>query len=147
MAKLFAVFISSLRLFQSRLPLNFNEFVPNLCDLAGGNSQSILVLKSYSTIFLVKKSHIYGGFKRLSVLYTCNISFCRFFCEVSKFHLFVRVHQASLCYHYYELFSLLAWSFYLLNCLLLYYKTTILESNIVNLRSQPYSVVIWLSFH
>ena len=34
MAKLFAVLISSLRLFQSRLTLNFNEFVPNLCDLA-----------------------------------------------------------------------------------------------------------------
>ena len=44
MAKLFEVSISSLRLFQSRLPLNFNEFVPNLCDLAGGSSQSILIL-------------------------------------------------------------------------------------------------------
>ena len=43
MTKLFAVLISSLRLFQSRLPLNFNEFVPNLSDQAGGSSQSILV--------------------------------------------------------------------------------------------------------
>ena len=79
MAKLFAVLISSLRLFQSRLPLNFNEFVPNLCNLAGGSLQSILLLKSYSTTFLVKRSHIYGGFKCLSVLYTSTISFCRFF--------------------------------------------------------------------
>ena len=78
MAKLFAVLISSLRLFQSRLPLNFNEFVPNLCDLAGGSLQSILILKSYSTTFLVKRSHIYRGFKWLSALYTSTISFCRF---------------------------------------------------------------------
>ena len=56
-AKLFSVLISSLRLFQSRLPLNFNEFVPNLCDLAGGSSQSILILKLYSTTFMVKRSH------------------------------------------------------------------------------------------
>ena len=49
MAKLFAVLISSLRLFQSRLPLNFNEFVPNLCDLAGGSLQSILILKFASS--------------------------------------------------------------------------------------------------
>ena len=55
-AKLFEVLISSLRLFQSRLPLNFNEFVPNLCNLAGGSSQGILILKSYSTTFLVKRS-------------------------------------------------------------------------------------------
>ena len=34
---LFAVLISSLMLFQSRMPLDFNEFVPNLCDLAGGS--------------------------------------------------------------------------------------------------------------
>ena len=135
MAKLFAILISSLRLFQSRLPLNFNEFVPNLCDLAGGSLQSILIPKSYSTTSLVKRSHIYGGFKWLSVLYTSTISFCRFFFELSKFHPFARVHQASLRYHYYKLFSLHAWLFYLLNCLLLYYKTTILESNIVNFTS------------
>ena len=133
MAKLFAVLISSLRLFQSRLPLNFNEFVPNLCDLAGGSLQSILTLKSYSTTFLVKRSHIYGGFKWLSVLYTSTISFVDFFCELSKFHPLARVLQASLRYHYYKLFSLHAWLFYLLNCLLFYYKTTMLESNIVNL--------------
>ena len=147
MVKHFAVLISSLRLFQSRLPLNFNEFVPNLWNLAGGSLQSILILKSYSTIFLVKRSHIYGGFKWLSVLHTSTISFCRFFCELSKFHPFARVHQSSLRYHYYKLLSLHAWLFYLSNCLLLYYKTTILESNIVNLTSQLYSVVIWLSLH
>ena len=146
MAKLFSVLISSLRLVQSRLPLNFNECVPNLCDLAGGSLQSILILKSYSTAFLVKRCHIYGGFKWLSVLYTSTISFCRFFCELSKFYPFARVHQVFLRNHYYKLFSLHAWLFYLLNCLLFYYKTTILESNIVNLTSQPYSVVIWLSF-
>ena len=122
MAKLFAVLISSLRLFQSRLPLNFNEFVLNLCDLAGGSLQGILILESCSTTFSVKRSHIYGGFQWLSILYTSTISFCRFFCELSKFHPFARVHQASLHYHYYKLFSLQAWSFYLLNCLLLYYK-------------------------
>ena len=147
MAKLFAVLISSLRPCQSRLPLNFNEFVPNLCDLAGGSLQSILILKSYTTTSLVKRSHIYGGLKWLSVLYTSTISFCRYFCELSKFHPFARVHQASLRYHYYKLFSLHAWLFYLLNCLLLYCKTTILENNIANSTSQPYSVVIWLSFH
>ena len=62
MAKLFAVLISSPRLFQSRLPLNFNEFFPDLCDLAGGSSRSILILKSYSTNILAKRSHMYGGF-------------------------------------------------------------------------------------
>ena len=62
-AKLCAVLIKSLRLFQSKLPLNFNDVVPNLCDLEGGSSRSILILKSYSTTFLVKRSHIYGGFK------------------------------------------------------------------------------------
>ena len=107
MAKLLAVLISSLRLFQSRLPLNFNEFVPNLCDLAGGSLQSILILKSYSTTFLVKRSHKYGGFKWLSVLCTFTISFCRFFCELSKFHPFARVRQASLRYHYYKYLSVL----------------------------------------
>ena len=57
MAKLFAVLISSLRLFQSRLPLNFNEFVANICDLASGSLQSILILKSYPTTFLGKRFH------------------------------------------------------------------------------------------
>ena len=95
MAKLFAVLISSLRLFQSRLPLNFNEFVPNLCDLAGGSLQSILILKSYSTTLLVKRSHIYGGFKWLSVLYTSTISFCRK--NVHRIHL---VHYTGfILYH------------------------------------------------
>ena len=134
MAKLFAVLISSLRLFQSRLPLNFHEFVPNFYDLAGGSLQSILILKSYSATFLVMRSHIYGGFKWFSVLYTSTISFCRLFCELSKFHPYARVHQASLRYHYYKLFSLHAWLFYLLNCLRLYYKATISESNIVNCK-------------
>ena len=121
MANLFAILISSLRLFQSRQHLNFNEFVSNICDLAGGSVQSILNLKSYSTTFLVKRSHIYGGFKLLNVLYTSTISFCKCFCELSKFHPFARVHQASLRYHYYKLFSIHAWSLYLLHCLLLYY--------------------------
>ena len=63
MTKFFEVLISSLRLLQSRLLLNFNEFVPNLCDPAGGSSQSILILKSYSATLLVKRSHIDGRFK------------------------------------------------------------------------------------
>ena len=146
MAKLFAVSISSLRLFQSRLPLNCNEFVPNLCDLAGRSLQSILLLNSYSTTFLVKRSQIYGGFKWLVVLYISTIRFCNFFCELSKLHVFTRVHQSPLRYHYCKLFSLHAWSFYLLKCLLLYHKTAISEGNIGNLTLRPYSVVIWFLF-
>ena len=38
MAKLCAVLTSSLRPFQRRLPLNFNEFVPNLFDLRSPES-------------------------------------------------------------------------------------------------------------
>ena len=81
MAKLVAVLTSSLRLFQSRLPLNFNEFVPDLCDLAGGSSQCVLILKSYSNAFLVKRSHVYGGFKWLIVLYTSTINTVDFFVD------------------------------------------------------------------
>ena len=88
MTKLFTVLISSLSLFQSRLPLIFNEFIPNPCDLAGGSSQSILILKSYSTTFLVKRSHINGGFNWFIVLYISTISFFLIFpvnCQGSIF--------------------------------------------------------------
>ena len=44
MAKLYAVLISSLRLYQSRLPLNFYEFEPNICDL------SILYMKAVAKV-------------------------------------------------------------------------------------------------
>jgi len=125
MAKLCAVVTSSLRLFQGRLPLNFNEFVPDLCDLAKGRSQSILLLKSYSTTFLVKRSHIYGGLKWLIVLYIPRLVFATFSCELSKFLLFARVHQALLRYHYYKLFSLNIWSFYLLIKLLICLRSEI----------------------
>ena len=82
-AKLFAVLIWPLRLFQSRLPLNFNDFVPNLCDLAVGISQSILIQKSYFTTFLVKRS--LGGFKWLIALYVSTIGFANF--SLASFHL------------------------------------------------------------
>ena len=146
MTKLFAVLILSLRIFHSRLPLNFNEFVPDLCDLAGGSSQSILALGSYSTSLLVKIFHIYGGFKWLIVFYISTISFCNSFCELSKFHLFTRGHQAPLRCHYYKLFSFHVWLFCLLKYLLLYYRTTVSKGNSGNLTSRPYSVIIWLSF-
>ena len=58
------------------IPLNFNEFVANLCDLAGGSSQSILIIKSHSTTFPVKRSHVYGGLKWLIILYILTVSVC-----------------------------------------------------------------------
>ena len=127
---------SSLRLFQSRLPLYFNEFVRNLCDLVDGSSQSILILKSYSTTFLVKRSHIYGRFKWYIILHSSTISFCKF----------ARVHQVPPYYHNYELLSLHLLSFYLWNYQLLYCKTAISKGNTWNLTSRPYSGIIWLSF-
>ena len=64
--------------------LNFNEFVPNLCDMAGGSSQSILILKLYSITVWVKRPRIYGGLKWLIVLYISIISFCKFFLLIVK---------------------------------------------------------------
>ena len=71
MAKLFAVLISSLRLFQSRLSLSFNEFVPNLCDLAGGSSQSILII--YILLFIILPSSAFSK-KRLKLVFVINAS-------------------------------------------------------------------------
>ena len=97
---------SSLRLFQSRLPLHFKEFVSTLCDLAGGSLQCILILKLYSTSLLVKRFHMYGGFKWLIILYIPPLVFANFSCELLEFHLFARVHQGPFLCHYYKLFSL-----------------------------------------
>ena len=58
LTKLFAALISSLRLFQSRLPLNFNEFVLDLCDLTCGSPKGILILKLYSNFLDEKTPHI-----------------------------------------------------------------------------------------
>ena len=47
-AKLCAAFTSSLRLFQSRVPLDVNDLVPNLCDLAGRGSKNIIYMEELS---------------------------------------------------------------------------------------------------
>jgi len=122
MANLLAVLISSLRLFPSRLPLHFNEFVPHLCDVAGGSSQSSLILKSYSTTSWWKDPTYMEDLSGSSSYIIPPLVFANFSCEVSKFPLFTSVHQAPLCYYYHELFSLHVLSFYLSNYQLLYCK-------------------------
>ena len=136
-----------IEVFQSTLSLHFNEFVTNLCYLAGGSSQSLLVLKSYSTTFLVKCSHIrMEDLSSKSSYIFPPLVFANFSCELSKIHFFSGVHQAPLHYHFYKLISLPAWQFSFVNDLLLYYRRTISERTIGNLTSRPYAVIIWDSF-
>ena len=113
MAKLCAVFITSLRLFQSRLPLNFNEFVPNLCDLAAGSSHSIFILRSYSTTILVKRPHIYI-LKWLIILYISivhhsNIHFITYRFPVSLHCIQQRLYiiWTSFAYHLLQIHAIL----------------------------------------
>ena len=130
-AKLCAVLISSLRLFQSRLPLNFNELLLNLRVLAGVISQSCLILRLYSTHFWWRNPTYTEDSSSWSSYIFPPLVFANFSCELSKFHLFARVPQAPRR-HCYTLFSLHVWLFYLLHYLLFYYKATTSKDNFGN---------------
>ena len=68
MTKLWAVLISSPRLFQIRNSLKFIEAVLSLCDLAGESSQSRLVLELY---YIANNSLLYKTFLLLDVSAFC----------------------------------------------------------------------------
>ena len=92
-------------MFHKRIPRNLMESMPNVMLVAAGICSRSLVLRSYSTSFLIKYSCIKSGLILLSVLYISIISIRRFWVWI-----FVSPFFASNAVQY-EQCSVFKWQF------------------------------------